>query len=161
MAEASENNVPEEDAPAASVDPALAAEIERACTQVSVAYAVSVDSHDFDSFATLFTEDAVLELGPNRFAGRDAIRAAVARHPAERVSRHVFSNILIEAVSETEARGITYLTLYQGESDDGPISGAIAPALVGHYHDQFRRTDEGWKFARRTLAVAFVDPARM
>lgn len=146
--------------PAAALEDDERAAIERACTQVSLAYALAVDSRDYDGFAALFTEDAVLDLGSARHVGRATIRAAMDQRPEDLVSRHVVSNILIEAESADEAQGVTYLTLYRGHSDGGPVEGKIAPAAVGHYRDRFRRTDEGWKLAERRLAFGFVDPAR-
>jgi hypothetical protein len=73
-------------------------------------------------------------------------------------SRHVLTNISIDVVDVDHARGITYLTLYRHIGDeslgDDPIE-LKGPAAVGYYEDEFVRTADGWRIARRVLRFAF------
>ena len=137
--------------------------IERACEQLSYAYARSVDFRDYDTFAELFAEDGVLDTSAE-LVGRDAIRASLNKRPDELRSRHVLTNVYTEVLDQNTARGISYLTLYRhlgAESlERGPVE-FDAPAAVGHYEDRFVRTDEGWLFARRKLHLAFRNPAKI
>lgn len=127
------------------------------CEALSIAYARAVDFRDYESFVSLFAEDGVLDVG-QALEGRDAIRTAMSRRPDELRSRHVLTNIFIDVLSATEARGISYLTLYRHVGDESlkgepiPFDG---PAAVGHYEDRYVLTDDGWKFKRRQLHLAF------
>jgi hypothetical protein len=136
-------------------------EIERACEQLSIAYARSIDFRDYDLVPDLFAEDGILDAG-GELIGRAAIRAAFARRPDELRSRHVLTNHFIDVLDERNARGIAYLTLYRhhgAESLEGAPVPRVQPAAVGHYEDRFLRTAEGWRFARRKLHLAFRNPA--
>jgi hypothetical protein len=132
-------------------------EIERACEQLSIAYARHVDFKEYDRFAELFTEDGHLNAG-GPVDGRAAIRRRMAQRSDRLRSRHVLTNIWVEVIDADHARGITYLSLYRHIGDEslgeGPIEFA-GPAAVGHYEDEFVRTASGWRIARRVLRFAF------
>jgi ketosteroid isomerase-like protein len=131
--------------------------IQEACEALSIAYARAIDFRDYDEFITLFTEDAVLDTGKPR-EGKAAIAESLSRRPDQLRSRHVISNVFIDVLSETQARGISYLTLYRHmgeESLKGEPIDFDGPTAVGHYEDRFEKTAEGWKFKRRKLHFAF------
>ena len=131
--------------------------IKRACEALSIAYARAVDFRDYDYLVTLFTEDGELDTG-RPMAGKAAIAEALSHRPDELRSRHVITNVFIDVLNETEARGISYLTLYRHvgpESLKGEPIAFDGPAGVGHYEDRFEKTAEGWKFKRRKLHFAF------
>jgi hypothetical protein len=131
--------------------------IERACERLSIAYARGVDYRDYDLVADLFTEDGHLDAG-FPLDSRDAIRRALLRRPDELRSRHVLTNIFIDVVSRSRARGISYLTLYRHVGEESLAAGPaelVGPAGVGHYEDSFELTDDGWRIARRKLHFAF------
>ena len=147
------------------MDNQLIAEIQRDCEALSMAYARAIDFRDYDHFVTLFTDDAVLDLG-RPLRGRQAIHAAVSARPDELRSRHVITNVFVDVVDEDTARGIAYLTLYRHLADKPSIPGpgsdpapTTLPAAVGHYQDKFARVSDGWRFEARTLHLAFRDPA--
>jgi 3-phenylpropionate/cinnamic acid dioxygenase small subunit len=134
--------------------------IERACEQLSIEYARSVDFRDYDNFIELFTDDAVLDVG-KRLEGKEAIRSSINQRAADIRTRHVLTNIFVEVLDSMHARGISYLTLYRHIGIESTRRGAvpsILPTAVGHYEDKFVRTSEGWRFASRILHVAFRDP---
>ena len=135
--------------------------IERACEQLSVAYARAVDFRDYDAFVELFADDALLDLGM-QIKGKEAIRESMQKRSDEIRSRHVLTNISIEVQDSQHARGISYLTLYRHVGTESlrteiPIP-ATLPTAVGHYEDAFLLTPEGWRFKTRTLHVAFRNP---
>jgi hypothetical protein len=131
--------------------------IEFECEALSITYARSIDFRDYDAFADLFADDGVLDTG-KPLEGKAAIQTSLTRRPDELRSRHILTNIFIDVLSETEARGISYLTLYRHigpeslENKPIPFDG---PAAIGHYEDRFVKTDAGWKFKRRKLHLAF------
>lgn len=133
--------------------------IERACADLSIGYARAIDFRDYQALIMLFTEDGILDVG-KRLDGREAIRDSLSRRPDELRSRHVISNVFIEALNEREARGISYLTLYR-HNGEASLRGAPVPlrgpAAVGHYEDRFVGTAAGWQFRSRRLHLAFLD----
>ena len=143
--------------PNAAVDLQTARLIREECTALSIAYARCVDFRDYDAFVELFAEDGELDVGRS-LTGRSAIAKAMGKRPDELKSRHVLSNIFIDVIDANHARGISYLTLYRHigpESLTGEPIAFAGPAAVGHYEDQFVRTDAGFLFKRRRLQLAF------
>ena len=135
-------------------------EIKAACTELSIAYARHVDLAEYDAFVDLFTDDAVLNLG-FKLEGRAAIEKSMTKRSSELRSRHVMTNIHIEVLSATEAKGISYLTLYRHQGPESLDAAPVefhAPAAVGHYADEYRKTDQGWKIAHRRIELAFRKP---
>jgi ketosteroid isomerase-like protein len=115
----------------------------------------AVMMHDFDRLASLFTEDGAVRM-PHISAeavGRDGIRDAAERlqglwnyfvqttHPGT-----------IRLQGDT-ASGRAYISEF-GRLHDGSSHKNYAV-----YHDRYRRTAHGWKFAERVYEVRYVDSA--
>jgi 3-phenylpropionate/cinnamic acid dioxygenase small subunit len=128
-------------------------------------YARSVDTNDFERMSRCFTDDATWDYGPEAgpvVTGSKAIEKFAAKAysdaPVEdgdvkirhglAASHHV-SNILIQFDGPDSARSEAYVhTFHQMLNDD-------APGLVwGRWHDQFRRTADGWKICARKMLLA-------
>jgi 3-phenylpropionate/cinnamic acid dioxygenase small subunit len=136
--------------------------IERACTDLAMEYARSIDFRDYDNIVDVFTEDATLVIG-EKLVGRAAILEAMMQRPADLRSRHVISNVFIDVVDDRNARGICYLTLYRFKGQAALERGAVplrGAAAIGHYEDTFVRTPRGWRIAHRVLHLAFRDSAQ-
>jgi hypothetical protein len=139
------------------LDPAQRLHIEHACRRLSIAYANLADACRYDDFAELFAEDAFLNAGTPR-QSKEEIRQAMYKRSDRLRSRHIITNITIDAIDETHASGISYLTLYRHIGDESTTALPIpstTPAAIGHYEDDFVRTEKGWKFQRRVLHIAF------
>ncbi len=133
------------------------AEIERSCNRLVTAYARATDLGDGPAAAALFTEDGQLDMpGGRSFHGRAQIAARIAEQPRQQVSRHVIANIVIEPQAADRAAGSLYVTMYRGQRPEsgGPVP-LDGPYLVGEYEDEYRRTAEGWRIARRRLTTIF------
>ncbi len=129
-------------------------EIREACERLALDYSFFADGQRMDEWSGLFAEDGELVLFGQTYRGPAAIRAAVgAGRGASALSVHAITNHRIDVVSETDATATVYIIVYAGErKDGGPASApAIAPAMVGTYHDAYRKTASGWKFARRAF----------
>jgi hypothetical protein len=121
-------------------------------------YSYTYDAQDAEAFAALFTEDAVWELfaaGATRpeirLASRAAIRAWAAQRLQERrgrfTSRHYQSGIVFDELTPESARTRTMvLVTHQDVTEAAP-----RPTASGVYHDQWRKTPEGWRLAHRIL----------
>ena len=135
--------------------------IERACEQLWIEYARTVDFRDYDAFVELFVDDALLDLGM-RLEGKAAIRESMQKRPDEIRTRHVLTNIFVKVQDSWHARGTAYLTLYRHvgaeSTKDAPVA-SILPTAIGHYEDAFVKTPAGWRFETRTLHVAFRNPS--
>lgn len=134
-------------------------EIEWACQKLVTAYCHFVDHGEASRIADLFTDDGVWTSPENTMTGKNQIRAGFqAREDNKiRMSRHVCNNFLLNNVSENEAEGVVYLTLYRCDGKEGRrVSPLDGPEIVGEYRDLFRRTDQGWRIARRETVVSFV-----
>jgi hypothetical protein len=126
--------------------------IQRACTELVARYAYLNDERRFEELAALFTEDAVLyrPSAPDQaIEGRDAILAAFRKRPANTLTFHVCSDILIEVLGKDCAQGRSRILLLSAERPaDGTAPTAGAP-VPGVFADRFALTDQGWKFAHR------------
>ena len=106
---------------------------------------------ELPDYAALFTEDAHWEMPGSPIDGREAIlagarsrRAAGTQGPGTG-TRHVVTNHRV-AVDGDTADGEAYFFLV-ASADPAPIR------VAGHYRDEYRRTPDGWKMARRVISV--------
>ncbi|MFE2324753.1 nuclear transport factor 2 family protein [Streptomyces sp. NPDC059385] len=133
---------------------------ERACERLVVEFVHRLDLGDPGSVAELFTQDGTWQwpAGDRRIAGRDALRTYFGNRPADRLSRRICTNILVNVSSADTASATTYFTTYRV---DGYSSGLIPPrppVQVGHYEDTFRKVDDAWLLTTRTLFLSFAGP---
>lgn len=131
-----------------------------AIQEIIAQYAYTYDSKDAEGFAQLFVEDGVFEVfvpgkttAPIRLQSRTEIREWAAQRLQERdgrfTSRHYQSGILFDELTGDSALTRTMvLVTHQGVTETAP-----RPAVSGVYHDHWRKTREGWRFARRAAHV--------
>jgi len=136
--------------------------VERACERLIYQYCRLVDFGEAAAVADLFTEDGRWQGTELLLQGREEIRAWFVKREAisRRVSRHVFTNVLVDAISETEAKSLSYMINFRHDRAEGdetmPVP-AEEPKWVAEVEDTFRRTpDEGWRFSSRHVKPAFI-----
>jgi ketosteroid isomerase-like protein len=121
-------------------------------------YSYAYDGRDASGFAQLFTEDGIFEVAHSagkqlelRLESRQAIYAWVAQRHEQVVKnvrdRHFQSGTLFDALSDEQAQTRT-MVLITHQRDDDPVP---RPVLSGVYHDRWRKTDNGWRIAQRSL----------
>ena len=126
--------------------------IQRACTALISRYAYLNDERRFEELATLFTEDAVLyrPSAPDQaICGREAILTALYKRPADTMTFHVCTDILIDVLGADCAQGRSRILLLSAAR---PLEGTAPQASMpvpGTFVDRFTLTEEGWKFAQR------------
>jgi uncharacterized protein (TIGR02246 family) len=137
-----------------AVSDAERAAILSACERLSLDYSHHADLGQMEAFAGLFAEDAELVVAGAGTKGRAAILKSVTSQPRGEVqSVHAISNLRIDVVGPTEARGEVYITAFMAPKKDGAaVVPEIRPMAVGRYLDVYKKTAEGWRFARREFA---------
>jgi ketosteroid isomerase-like protein len=117
-----------------------------AIRQVIAAYEHSLDDLDTDTLVGLFTDDAVLELGPFTGTGRtDAARwvELVANAPGR---RHYTTNVTVQ-VDGDGATARSYVQIFNTRPGERPKL-----RVSGRYVDTFVRADGGqWLIAKRSF----------
>lgn len=127
---------------------------EWALRRLTQLYAQAVDSNQPELFASLFTEDAVVE-GPGfRFDGRERLRAV----PGDLVrlfrgTMHCVFNHTATIENDT-ASGETYCIAYHGTEDSGGRPATLEWFI--RYQDRYVRSGDGWRFTHRLLVVPWI-----
>ena len=122
-------------------------EIEQDCARLIARYANLNDAGQWEKLADLYAPDGRMSrpTAPDDWIeGRAAILAAFRARPP-RKTRHVCSNVVIDATGPHEARGESAMLLFTGEG----------PPKVGSFHDRFVRIDGEWRFAERRGTLTF------
>jgi hypothetical protein len=129
--------------------------IEHACSRLALDYSHYADSNQLEAWSNLFAEDAEMTLFGQTHKGRAAILGSLNGGSRGQVATfHSNSNIRIDVVSPTEARGTVGVTLFAAPKKDGVAQvKEITPAVVGHYEDVYRKTAEGWRIAKRGFTM--------
>lgn len=127
--------------------------VENACRNLVLRAAALADGGYACELAALFTPDAVLARPSGEvLEGRKAIEASYAQRPADRITRHLVTNILVDVESEMQARALSYVLLWTGsaQTEAGRWGRAAqSPLVVGEFEDRFTRTQEGWRIVQR------------
>ena len=116
-------------------------------------YCLHFDNNEPEAVAALFTEDAVVDYGPEAttIVGADAIATTIAvglEHTFLATSHHV-SNIQITFDGSAHARSVSYLYAWHRYVDGSPDG-----ELWGRYRHSFVRTDAGWRISALLLEAA-------
>jgi ketosteroid isomerase-like protein len=117
-----------------------------------VAYSTAVDTRDWTLFASLFTPDAVweyragseLRTGPQDIVER--VRPSIERLDA---TQHFVTNHVVAVEGDTATHTCYYLAQH--------LRGGESFLAAGRYEDELRRTEDGWRIARRTLISTWTD----
>lgn len=136
------------------------AAIQQACETVSIQYARYLDAKDWQNLPSVFAPDGVWEVLSNRMEGREAIRdywkARTADWAPTHGRVHQIVNQVIDVVDRDHARGSSYAIVYFFDTAEN-ANRSLTPSLIALNHDEFVRTDEGWKLkSRRVARVANV-----
>jgi uncharacterized protein (TIGR02246 family) len=117
-------------------------------------YAQAVDRGDGEAYANLFLDDAVLEGSGYHSQGRSQL----LKIPGFTSSRylktfHAVYNHLITVDGEA-ASGEVYCQAHHLSEVEGGLSDMV---MFIRYQDDYARTPQGWRFARRELVVDWAE----
>ena len=133
----------------AAVSPAQELEIRAACERVALDYAFFADNGRLADLADLFAEDGEFHLFGKIHVGPAAVLESLGAGGAP-ATIHSVSNHRVEVISDAEARGTAYVTVFVFDKA-GRAPAVISPAIVGAYSDVYRKTAAGWRFSRRAF----------
>ncbi|HME40396.1 MAG TPA: nuclear transport factor 2 family protein [Steroidobacteraceae bacterium] len=140
-----------------SLSAAERVEIERACERIVYAYSRALDLGDMSAAADFFAENGSFArpMAPEKvIEGREAIRAALLTRPKTLLTKHLATNVMIEVVSQDEARGLSYLTMISTTPGDAAAPYVSAgPVYFGELKDRFVRQGGEWKFLERRGSI--------
>jgi ketosteroid isomerase-like protein len=117
------------------------------------AYCLHFDNNEPEAVAALFTDDAVVDYGPEAttIVGADAIATTIAVGLEQTVlaTSHHVSNIQIAFDWADHARSVSYLYAWHRYVDGSPDG-----ELWGRYRHSFVRTGGGWRISELLLEAA-------
>lgn len=130
--------------------------IVRECERVFLQIARLTDHGPHDAIAQHFTEDAQMDRDGTPVRGRAALQALYAKRPANLMTRHLVSSMLVTPVSAREAVCRAIATVYRHRGPDAATPPAVpvtcaGPESIVEYEDRLVRTDDGWKVSSRVM----------
>ena len=119
---------------------------------VLVRYATGIDRRNWPLFRSVFTDDCEIDYGEiGSWTGVDAVTAfMVAAHEMAGHTMHRITNQMV-AVDGDSATARAYVdALIMAQDNNSGVNAA------GFYDDEFVRTDDGWRLARRRFTTVLV-----
>ena len=121
---------------------------EREITALLVEYCRALDKMDLNAIAELFSEDCVVEFGPDdqlNSCGPKAVAKSLERMWRwERTSHHL-SNVSIHLNGSHKASSLSYVLAWHERADK------TTATIYGQYHDNLRREKVGWRITKRVM----------
>lgn len=114
------------------------------------------DDEAFAAYADTMTEDCVVDYGPLGRYERRADWIAFARGLATRggLSHHMYANFFVEIDGDT-ARARFHAQAMHYWADELPGRQVLTGAAI--FHNELRRTPDGWKLTRVHPDIQFLD----
>lgn len=124
----------------------------------------AVDRNDGAHADAFYTDDGVFAVGENEFRGRERIRQFYAWRGRRgrgigsgvRTTRHLISNLWVEAAGDREAKAFGVISFYDGAGRP-PVPESNPPIVIADLVNICVRDDEGaWRFKSHRLRPVFM-----
>ena len=143
-----------------TMTPGQKSAIEWECRQLALRFTAHNDRQEWDEMCSLLTENATFARPTdpdNPLKGRAAIQAAYEARATDRITRHICTNMIITAMSPSQASGTMYALLYAGSTGNPADLGLVADGrqLVGEFADDYVLTEDGWRIDSRRGRIIF------
>jgi hypothetical protein len=113
-------------------------------------YSSSVDSFDTAGVRSALADDIWAQYGNgDPVEGADNLAGWIAEATATVIWQHHLLNVYHITIDGDQAKTLSYLTSYQ-VFEENPDAAII---LVARYHDELRRTSDGWKISKRVMEL--------
>lgn len=120
--------------------------------ELTARYNRCFDDGDTEGFAATFTEDGVMEVaGAFKVEGRVALQEMCRNTPYGIV--HVTTDATVEVEGDRAVQQVTVMVLQRPKPDAAANERVSTLSRTGRYRDELVRTDDGWRFARRSVAL--------
>ena len=121
--------------------------------QVKAQYCRCVDTKDWDGYASLVTDDLTLDTEGGLQQGRDTIVASLSQSLAAATTVHQVH------VAEITVDGDSAHAIFPMQDYVNMTFGDKTFTIrgFGHYHEDYRRTGDGWKLCRSQLIRRLVE----
>ncbi|MGI9228253.1 MAG: nuclear transport factor 2 family protein [Gammaproteobacteria bacterium] len=120
-------------------------------------YCLGFDNRDWDTFISIWHEDAVWEIGPpfGTFNGHEGIKTVVydVLYPFWRETHHLTTNLRLKFRDADHADGVCNVDC-MGASNEG----GVVQMINATYMDDFERRNGVWKIARRKVDMHYFNP---
>ncbi len=123
-------------------------------TDVLIEYCCALDRMDLPRLSALFTEDCVVDYGPQealKARGAAALEKSLERMWRWSRTSHHLTNARIDFAGDDEAHVRSYVYAWHERAD-----GSTATVL-GQYEDRFVRQDKRWRIAERRMLMNGCD----
>jgi ketosteroid isomerase-like protein len=123
--------------------------------EVLFAYCANLDRMDLEALAALFTEDCVVDYGPEprlQSHGADALRRDLARMWRWARTSHHLSNVIVTLEHDGLGAGATSSVIAWHERPDGSTA-----TMMGQYQDRLVHDGDRWRIARRRQVLTGND----
>ena len=118
--------------------------------EVLYKYSSTVDSFDYDGLRSVLADDIWAQYGNgDPVEGADKLAGWIAEATATIIWQHHLLNVYHITIDGDQAKTLSYLTSYQVFKEN-PEAAII---LVARYHDELRRTADGWKISKRIMEL--------
>jgi ketosteroid isomerase-like protein len=118
--------------------------------EVLYKYSSAVDSFDYDALRGALADDIWAQYGNGEpVKGADKLASWIEAATATIVWQHHLLNVYHISIDGDQAKTLSYLTSYQVFKEDP----GAAIILVARYHDELRRTPDGWKISKRIMEL--------
>jgi ketosteroid isomerase-like protein len=127
----------------------------QAITEVLYAYCDHLDRMDLDALAALFTDDCMVEYGPEprlQSHGAAGLRRDLARMWRWARTSHHLSNVMVTLDDDGEHAGATSYVLAWHERPDGSTA-----TMMGLYRDRLVREGGRWRISHRRQELTGSD----
>jgi hypothetical protein len=125
---------------------------------VLASLALVSDMGDLDDWGMLFTEDAMYSnpVGEPERGRAEIVESARKRrsrgtHGPGSGNRHFSGSVRVWSTGPDTAEADSYLLMFKDLVPEGETQPSPTLLVVGYYHDELRRTSDGWKVAHRNL----------
>jgi uncharacterized protein (TIGR02246 family) len=118
-----------------------------AIRELTARYNRAFDDVDSEAWADTFTPDGVMEYGGGApISGRDALVEMSRKTGYGFV--HITTDPIIEIDGDRATQSCTLIVASRSEARD-----QVAIGMTGRYEDELVRTQDGWRFKRRTATL--------
>jgi hypothetical protein len=118
--------------------------------EVLYKYSSSVDSFDKEGVRSCLADDLWAKYGNGEpVTDADTLANWIAEATASCIWQHHLLNVYHVTIDGEQASTVSYLTSYQVFEED-PKAAII---LVARYHDELKRTPDGWRISKRIMEL--------